>query len=196
MEKNLGKLSQEDQKLVIRVRDSRFENDNAALSMWDFADAVLGACGGSPKNRISSGKSQNPNLIISSFVERVERHKEQKDRKVESAKMRKQESELSECTFQPALDSKKLESTHARYMAPRPARAPYVAKSSGDVDEVFAESLRDHGVIPRRVVREESQLGLTPAVKARLEEAVAFYEVHREQMREIRFAMKTDQLVQ
>lgn len=166
----------------------RFVNEGTALSMWDFADAILGALGGALKPSTVASPPQKPACIVASFVERSERHQERKDRKVESAKVRKQESELAECTFHPKLDSKPSSSTHARYLDPRPARPPYVSKVEEDV---FGETLRAHEVMVRKPPRGIDAVSLDAGTRKRLDEAEAFYSLHKERMELVRAEFTT-----
>ena len=160
----------------------RFANEGTGLSMWDFADAILAAAGGVLKATTEVSAPPKPACIVASFVERSERHQERKDRKVESAKVHKQESELAECTFHPKLEAKALSSTHARYLDPRPARPPYVSKVEEDV---FGESLRAHEVLARKP-RGVEAVSLDGETKKRLDEAEAFYSLHKERMELVR----------
>ena len=189
IEKSLRKLSADDQKLVMRARDMKFTNGCAGLTMWDFADTLLVLCGGAPRRDSEVVKAANAASIVATFVERSERQKELRERKVKSAVSKKEASELEGCTFRPDLDVEKLSATHARYLDPKPVRPPHVAKPE-DAEGNFAVSLRDHRVIRCRSIANDA-LTLSEEVRKRLDGAELFHADHKERMRELRINFRS-----
>ena len=179
----MSRLPQDDQEIMKEVISRSFSKGDT-VSLWDFADAIEFQLESPSSDESSKIIADDSKKVFGELIERFRRQQDAREQKIALEHKRKEDAEVRECTFRPALmENPFYKDVKSRFLkAPMRRSEPVPHKTA---DEAFFETLR-HFQTQSSCAPEQYDIDLSDRVIRRLEEADDFYPEFRDQMSQVR----------